>query len=129
MRSLVGRTRVARSIDPHVATDNTAIEGSAVDGLRAGSVMHVLCTGAIADTDAEFAVKLQHRDEGGNWEDAPSKEVDDPTPASFSFNDDNVARHIAYIGGKRYSRLHITPSGNSGNAPIAAVAVLGHLAE
>ncbi len=41
------------------------------------------------------------------------------------FSDDNAAKKIGYIGPKRYVRPTITPSGNTGNADISIVAILG----
>jgi len=36
-------------------------------------------------------------------------------------------RKLGYIGGKRYSRLTITPVGNnSGNIFVSCVAIMGH---
>ena len=49
--------------------------------------------------------------------------------ASFIFSDDNKCFKLGYIGSKRYTRLTITPSGNSGTpsgALLSAVAILGH---
>jgi hypothetical protein len=47
--------------------------------------------------------------------------------AAFAFGDDNEMRKLGYIGGKRYSRLTITPVGNnSGNIFVSCVAVMGH---
>lgn len=46
--------------------------------------------------------------------------------AGFQFDDDNEVRKLGYVGAKRYTRLTITPSGNGGDAPITALAVLAH---
>lgn len=46
--------------------------------------------------------------------------------AGFNYADDGEVRKLGYIGHKRYTRLTITPTGNSGSAPISAVAVLSH---
>jgi hypothetical protein len=45
--------------------------------------------------------------------------------AGFQFDDDDEVRKIGYRGDKRYVRLTITPSGNTGDAPLAALAILG----
>ena len=47
--------------------------------------------------------------------------------AALTQADDGEFRKIGYIGPKRYVRLTLTPSGNAGNIPIAAIAILsGH---
>jgi len=49
--------------------------------------------------------------------------------AAFNFADDGEVRKLGYVGNKRYTRLTVTPSGNSGSAPIAAMAILGNPAD
>ena len=40
--------------------------------------------------------------------------------ASFTFSDDNKIAKIGYIGSKRYVRLTVTPSNNTGAVLISA---------
>ncbi len=44
--------------------------------------------------------------------------------AGFTFGDDGETRKLGYLGDKRYTRLTLTPTNNSGSAPVAVVAVL-----
>ena len=46
--------------------------------------------------------------------------------AGFAFGDDDEVRKIGYKGTKRYVRLTITPSGNTGDVYVSAVAVQMH---
>jgi len=46
--------------------------------------------------------------------------------AAFTFAADLGSRRIGYVGNKRYTRLTVTPSGNSGSAPIAIIPLLGN---
>lgn len=111
-------------------TDNTAIVSAIIDTLGYEAVELVLVTGTNTDTNATFAVLVEDGDNAGLADNAA---VDDrfllglETEASFTFADDNKCRKIGYIGGKRYVRMTVTPSGNdAGNIFLAGVALLGH---
>lgn len=111
------------------ATDNTAQVGSIVDVAGYDSLTFIIVTGTLADADATFAV-LVEEGAASNLSDAAA--VDDKdligteALAGFTFAADGAARKIGYKGGKRYVRLTVTPTGNTGNAPISAIAILGH---
>lgn len=128
MRDLADNIAVRRSISPVVVANNTAAVGQVIDGLGFESVTYLIAAGTLADSDATFAVLLEHSDDDDTGFDAvpDSGLIGTEAAAGFDFDDDDAVRKLGYIGGKRYTRLTITPSGNSGNAPIAAVAVLGH---
>jgi hypothetical protein len=111
-------------------TDNTAIVSSIIDTLGYGSCEFVLVTGTNTDTNATFAVTV---DEGNASDLSGSNAVaavdllGTVAQAGFTFADDNETRKIGYVGGKRYVRLTVTPTGNdSGNIFIAGVAILGN---
>jgi hypothetical protein len=123
---------VRRGLSPAAAgTDNTALVSEIVDRHGFGSCEFVILIGANTDTDATFAVLVEDGDEDDLSDHAA---VDDAfllgTEALAGFtaaDDDNKVRKIGYIGGKRYCRVTITPSGNnSGNIYIAGVWLLGH---
>lgn len=128
MRDLYDNIGVRRVISPVVVSNSTAAVGQVIDGLAFESVTYLIATGTLADTDATFAVLLEHSDDDNTGFDAVPNAglIGTVSAASFDFDDDDAVRKLGYIGGKRYTRLTITPSGNSGNAPIAAIAVLGH---
>jgi hypothetical protein len=77
---------------------------------------------------AHFAVTIQEGDQA-NLSDAATVAAADlngtPALASFQFDDDNETRKIGYVGNKRYVRLTITPSNNTGNFFASAIAILG----
>lgn len=129
MRDLANNIHTMRAISPVVATDNTALVSEIIDRRDFGSLAFVIQTGTLADSDATFAVLVEHDDAGGfgTAVAVPDNMLNGTEAlAGFTVSADNVTRKIGYVGEKRYVRLTITPSGNSGNAPIAAVAILGH---
>ncbi len=107
-------------------TDNTAVASPIVDCRDYQSVLFVVLTGTLADADATFAAVMAE-DDASNMgtsnavadEDMIGLEAD----VSFDFSDDNAELKIGYIGNKRYAQLTVTPSGNSGAAPISIVAL------
>jgi hypothetical protein len=129
MRDLVTSIHPLRAISPQSVADNTALVGQTIDKLGYDSLTFVIATGALADADATFAVVVEHGDQA-NLSDAAAAPAADligtPAEASFAFADDDKTRKISYQGAKRYVRVRITPSANSGAANICAVAVLSH---
>lgn len=118
-----------RCIAPVSVADNTAQVGQIIDRQGFESLTYVIATGSIADVDATFTVLLEHGD-AANLSDAATVTGDSligtAALAGFQFDDDNETRKIGYVGGKRYTRLTITPVNNASAAVIAAVAVLGY---
>lgn len=127
MKSEVFEMNPKVAIAPVVLTDNTAAVSSIIDMQGYEALTFVIATGTLADADATFAVTVDHGNDSG-LSDAASVPTDQLAGtlanASFTFAADNAARKIGYIGYKRYVRLTITPSANTGNAPISAVAIL-----
>jgi len=120
---------VQRAISPVVATDNTPLVSQIIDRQGYDSLEFAICTGTLADTDATFTVLIEDGDDSGLSDNAAVADTEllgTEADASFTFADDNGARKIGYRGAKRYVRMTITPAANTGNAPIAAVAILGH---
>ncbi|ALG69923.1 hypothetical protein VY88_10545 [Azospirillum thiophilum] len=130
MRDLLNNITPVNIIPPSAATsDNTAVVSAIVDSLGYGSVTFILLTGSLADADATFSVLVEHGD-AANLSDALAVPdellVGTEALAGFTFADDNKARKVGYVGGKRYQRLTITPTGNASAANLGAVAILGH---
>ena len=125
------------SINPRVAlapvavalADNTAQVSSIIDTQGYDSLDFVIVTGTLADADATFAVTMEHGD-AANLSDTAAVTSDDLAGtlanAGCTFAADGACRKIGYLGSKRYARLTVTPSGNSGAAPLAVIALLGH---
>lgn len=129
MRDLMNNIHPLVAIAPVVGTDDTALVSSIIDVQGYNSLTFVIALGTLADANATFAVLVEHGD-AANLSDAAA--VDDAdligteALAGFTFADDGETRKIGYRGIKRYTRLTVTPSGNTGNAPVAAIAILGH---
>ena len=128
MKSEVYEMNPKVAIAPVVATDNTALVSNIIDTNGYEALTFVIATGTLADADATFAVTVDHGSDSG-LSDAASVPADQLAGtlanASFTFAADGACRKIGYIGYKRYVRLTITPSANTGNAPIAVVAIQG----
>lgn len=129
MRDLANSIHAVRAISPAAAVaDNTPIVSQIVDHAGFQSLVFFIQTGALADADATFAVTMQHGD-AANLADAAAVPAAQMTgslaQAGFNFAADDSVRKVGYVGSKRYVRLTITPSNNTGNAFISALAVLG----
>lgn len=128
MRDLASNIAIRPVIAPAVVADSTAAVGGVIDRRGFDSLTYVIATGALADADATFAVLLEESDASGSGFTAVADAdmIGTEALASFTYADDGAVRKLGYIGHKRYTRLTITPTGNSGSAPLSAVAVLGH---
>ncbi len=109
-------------------SDNTPVVSAIVDKQGFDSLTFLIATGTLADADATFAVLVEEGD-ASNMSDAANVVDADllgtEVLAAFTFADDGAARKIGYVGGKRYCRCTITPSNNTGSAPIAVIPLLG----
>lgn len=127
MQDLHGSIKYVKAIAPVVVTDNTAQVSSIIDLQGMRGCEFVITTGTLADADATFAVTLDEGDDS-SLTDAAAVAAGDLlgsyAGASFTFADDNTTKKLGYAGTKRYVRLTITPSANTGNAPLSAVAAL-----
>jgi len=112
-------------------TDDTAIVSAIVDTRGFGSCEFVIITGTNTDADATFTVLVEDADEAAfnvtNAAVADAQLLGTEALAGFTFADDAETRKIGYIGGKRYVRVTVTPSGNgAGNIFLAGVWLLGN---
>ena len=129
MRDTYNNLKFVTAIAPLADGDNTPLVGAIISNAGFQSLTYAIQTGIIADADATFAVLLEH----GNNADlsdavaAPDESLlGSEALAGFTFANDGVTRKLGYIGDMAFTRLTITPTGNSGSAPISAMAVLGH---
>jgi hypothetical protein len=129
MRDLMNNIHAKRAISPVVVTDNTAQVSQIIDKLGYDSLTFVIDLGTLSDADTTAVVLVEDGD-AANLSDAAAvvdaELLGTEALAGFQFDDDNECRKIGYIGHKRYVRLTITPSGNTGNIPVSAMAILGH---
>lgn len=132
MRDLMNNIHVVRAISPVSVSDNTAQVSQIIDVQDYNSLTFVIAAGGLADTDATFAVLVEHGDDPALSDAAavPDEQlIGTEALAGFTFADDDEPRKIGYRGSKRYVRLTVTPSSNSAAALLAAVAILGHPAQ
>jgi len=118
------RTKFTQAIAPVVVTDNTAQVSNILDTQGYDANTWVATMGTLADADATFAVTVDEGDASnlsGSNSVAAADLIGTTSGASFTFADDNKTVKIGYKGTKRYIRVTVTPSNNTGNAPIAAV--------
>ncbi|MDF3810681.1 MULTISPECIES: hypothetical protein [Rhodopseudomonas] len=110
-------------------TDNAPIVGVIVSHAGFNSLTYAIQSGIVADTDAWFAVLLEHGD-APDMSDAVAVPDDNllgtEALAGFTFADDAATRKLGYVGDKLYTRLTITPNANTGSAPVSAMGVLSH---
>ena len=130
MQDLHNNIKVTRAISPAAATtDDTAWVSQIIDVRGYDSLEFAINIGALADADATFAVLVEDGDDSGLSDAAAVADtalLGTEALAGFTFADDNETRRIGYIGNKRYVRLTITPTNNSGNAFVSALAIQGH---
>lgn len=129
MRDLANNIEVRRAISPAAATtDNTALVSQIIDLSGFQAMMFAILLGALTDTNATFAVLVEHGDQANLSDAAAAPDANltgTEASAGFTFADDNKVRKIGYVGPKRYVRLTVTPTGNdSGNIFLSAVAIL-----
>lgn len=130
MRDLFNNIHPVVAISPAAATtDNTAWVSNWVDVKGFDSLTVLLAIGALADADATFAVTAEHAN-ASDKSDAAAVSASDLLGtlalAGFRFDDDNEPRKFGYVGPRRYFRFTVTPTGNTGNAFLAGLFVLGH---
>ncbi len=129
MRDQLSNINPRRALSPVAATtDNTAYVSQIIDVQGFDALTFLILIGALVDADATFAVTMDHGDVS-NLSDAaavPAAQIAGTLAlAGFTFAADDTIRKVGYLGDKRYVRLTITPSNNTGNVFLAAVAVLG----
>lgn len=129
MRDQANSLHPIPAISPVVIADNTAAVSEVIDLQGFQALTFVIATGTLADADATFAVLVEDGDQSDLSDAAAVADanlIGTEALAGFNFGHDDVTRKIGYVGHKRYVRLTVTPANNTGNAPIAVVAVLGH---
>ncbi len=119
---------VKRAISPYDhATGDTAVVSEIIDMQGNSSLTFVIATGSLADADATFAVLVEESDDSGMSGKVAVADADllgTEALASFIFSDDNKCFKIGYKGVKRYVTLTITPTGNTGAALLAVIAIV-----
>lgn len=130
MRDLFSTYKASSAINPAAAvTDNTAYVSSIVDTLNFDSLVFQGQVGSVADADVVLTVLMEEGD-ASNLSDAAAVADNDligtELGAAPLFSDDNKTFKLGYKGTKRYVRVTITPSANSGNIFLSAMWIQGH---
>lgn len=130
VRDLMNSIHPVVAIAPVVVTDGTAQVSSVIDTRGYESLTFVVLTGTLADTDATWAVTVKEGDtdtQGDHTAVADAELIGTEALAGFTFAADDACRKIGYSGTKRYVSIEIDDvTANSGNAPMAVLAILGH---
>ncbi len=130
MRDLYNNIEVRRALSPvAVALANNDAQVSEIIDMRGWkSMVFCILTGGLVDADAVFTVLIEDGDDSGLSDNTAVADVEllgTEALISFDFADDDDARKIGYRGEKRYVRMTITPTLNTGDAPLAALAIMG----
>lgn len=128
MRDMANNVTPKPVLAPAVGTDDTPLVGAIIDRLGYDSLTYLIQTGTLADAGATWTVLLEESDDSGMSGAGAVADADligTEALASFTQAADGKCLKLGYVGNKRYTRLTLTPSGNAGNAPISAMALLG----
>lgn len=130
MRDLYNNIDVRRAESPIAAaqTDNTAIVSEIIDMRGFKSCVFAVALGTLADAAFTTVFLLEDGNDSALSDNTAVADAQmDPTEAIAAFDqaDDDSVRKIGYVGEKRYVRLTITPSDNTGALPIAIIAIMG----
>jgi hypothetical protein len=129
MQDLMNNINVLTAIAPASVSDTTPKVGAIIDRQGYESVTYAVAIGSVADADATFTVLLEDGDDASLSDAAAVADsvlLGTEALAGFQFDDDNLTRKLGYVGGKRYSRLTITPVANASAAVFGVTVVLGH---
>jgi len=113
---------------PAITTpDDTASVSAIIDRQNYDGVLFLITTGALTDINATSTALLEEGDDSGLSDAAAVADADmfgtEALAAPIFSNDDTVFK-LGYRGTKRYVRLTLTPSGNTGDWPVACPVVL-----
>ncbi|HQS18788.1 hypothetical protein [Reyranella sp.] len=128
MRDMANNITPKPVLAPAVGTDDTALVGAIIDRLGFDSLTYLIQTGTLADAGATWTALLEESDDSGMSGANAVADTDligTEALAGFTQAADGKCLKLGYVGAKRYTRLTLTPSGNAGNAPISAMALLG----
>lgn len=129
-RDLMNNITPKVAIAPVVVTDGTAQTSDAIDTQGYESVTFVIATGTLADADATWTVTVYEGStstQGDHTAVADADLIGTEALAGFTFADDSEGRKIGYRGSERYVSIKIDDdTANTGNAPMCAIALLGH---
>jgi hypothetical protein len=132
MRDFLHSVLARTAIPSNRVVDNTPQVSAIIDMQGFESAVFVFNIGTIADTDTTIAPLLEESDVNFSGQNTVADTdmtsmtlgVAPLTAAAFRFDSDSQVRTLGYIGGKRYLRLTLTPSNNTGNMDLGVVCLL-----
>jgi len=122
MRELRANIKVEPVINPAAAiTDNTVQVGTSIDHQGFDSKVYSMHYGAINDAGLSVTPLLEESDDDVTFTAVADNDMNS-TEAAETVDEtaDNTIRTLGYIGGKRYSRLTLTPAGNAADLFLSA---------
>ena len=130
MRDLVNNIEPRRGLSPVAVaqTNNDPLVSEIIDMRGFKSCVFLILTGNMVDAAFTTVALMEDGDDSGLSDNTAVIDAQlDPTELVLAFDeaDDNQVRKIGYVGEKRYVRLTITPSDNTGDLPIAMCVIMG----
>ena len=129
MKDLHNNIAVKRAVSPISQSGNAAMVGAIIDRQGFNSLEYLITLGTITTAGTAYTALLEESDAAdlsGSNAVADADLLGTEALASFVDSEVNTTKKLGYIGSKRYTRLTMTPSGNTGASTMAAVAVLGN---
>ncbi len=130
MRDLFNNTKIVTLWDPvDLGSGDTAKVSSIIDTQGFNSFTAHLAFGSIADADATFTVLVEDGDDSSLTDNAAVADaylLGTEAGATPLFSNDNTGFKIGYTGPKRYVRITLTPTNNTGAILTSAIAILGN---
>lgn len=131
MKDLHNNIAVRRVVSPISQAGNAAIVGAIIDRQGFNSLEYAVTLGTITTAGTTYTALLEESaasDMSGSNAVADVDLLGTEALASFADSEVNTTKKLGYIGSKRYTRLTLTPAGNTGASTVSAVAVLGNAA-
>lgn len=129
MKDLASNIKCSLAEPPVAAvTNDTPYVSAILDTAGFGSAVFVGILGTNTDANATFTVLVEDGDNSSLTDNAAVDDVHlvGVEAMGLDFADDNKVFKIGYVGPKRYVRVTVTPSGNTGDIFFAAVWIQGH---
>ncbi|MEP6587501.1 MAG: hypothetical protein ABJA84_01930 [Polaromonas sp.] len=127
MIDIHNRLGLKRVVSPISQAGNTAMVGAIIDRQGFDALEYTITLGTITTAGTTYTPLLEESD-ASNMAGATTVAAADlnGTIAAASFVDSevNTTKKLGYKGNKRYTRLTLTPAGNTGASTIAATAIL-----
>jgi hypothetical protein len=121
---------VADELIPYtLVTDDTPIVSSIIDTLGYDSVTLCVHTHTLSDANATITSLVEDGDVSNLSDNGAVPDenlIGTEAGMGLQYDDDAKVTKIAYRPRKRYVRLTLTPSGNTGNIPVSGMVILGH---